>query len=60
MLVTPFPILTESIILVHAPIGFDTLYVPLFPIMEAGNCIVPFTTLNVTIYVYGYDEGEYW
>lgn len=60
MLVTLFPILTESIILFHVMIRFVTLYVPLFPIMEVGNDIVPFTTLNVTVYVYGYDEGEYW
>ena len=53
MLVTPFPILTESIMLVHTVIRFVALYEPLFPIMFIGNDIVPFVTLNVTVYVAG-------
>lgn len=53
MLVTPFPILTESIMLVHAVTGFVASYVPLFPIMSEGNDIAPSVTLNVTVYVAG-------
>ena len=53
MLVTPFPILTESIMLVHTLIGFVALSVGLFSIMYEGNDIVPVVTLNVTVYVAG-------
>ena len=53
MVVTLFPILTKSIMLFHAAIVFVALSVPLFPIMYEGNDIVPFVTLNVTVYVAG-------